>query len=201
MKRFWILLDHLKVNLLLMNGSEVDLEPYMSRIHSWGKCVSFKLDSYKDALVKVKIRSPKKVTVYIHNEETFSISKELSTRRYFSVFQTIEVTVAKTIDLNQRTKPCYDPKDYDGKNYGKHEFEQLEKKIMEKFKCTTPFIPKEVREGDPICTDQKVGKLVHTFLESSASFLSTNIWSEHFHSLPPCVYHTHTFIETINNSK
>ena len=90
-----MILDHLKVTLLLMNGSEVGLEPYMSRIHSWGKCVSFKLDSYEDAFAKVKIHSPKTVTVYIHNEESSSVSKELSTRRYFSVFQTIEVTVAK----------------------------------------------------------------------------------------------------------
>ena len=184
-----------------MNGSEVRLEPYMSRIHYWGKCVSFNLESYKDALARVQILSPKTVTVYIHNERSSSISKELSTRRFFRSYQILDVTVAKTIDLNREAKPCYDPKDYNGKNYGKHEYENLEKKIMERFNCTTPIIPKEIRQEDPICLVQKIGRKVHHFLKASASFFLTNIWSENFHSLPPCVYHTHSFKETINNSK
>jgi hypothetical protein len=173
------------------------LKPYRTTIHNWGKCASYEFENHTEDLTKVEIRSPADVTVFLHSKDQLSIPKELSVRTFFNGYHSIEVTVEKTIDLNKERKPCYDNNDHGNESYGEHEFNLLVKKIMEKFNCSTPFIPPEFRKGSPICQNQTTANLVHGFLKYSSSAFMTNMWKSSYYSVPPCVYHKFSAETTI----
>ena len=85
-----------------------------------------------------------------------------------------------------------------GKNYGEQKYEVLMAKILEKFKCTTLFIPAEIRKDSEICQNEKTAKMIHEYLKYSSSAYSTNMWKSNFYTIPPCVYHTFTIERTVD---
>ena len=178
-------------------GTDILLKPYGTLMYQWGKCASYDLGDNPGHLRRVKIKSPVEVDVIFHNKDQSSIPKELSTRLRFDGTHHIEVTVEKTIDVNQnKKKPCYKPEENHGETYGKHDYMLLNKKIVGRFNCTTPFIPSEFRNGAEICLNKSAGILIHQFLKYSSASFSTNMWNKNYHSIPPCIYHTYTTQET-----
>ena len=171
------------------------LKPYQSPINNWGKCASYDLEKHSKELTKVAIRSPLDVYVIFHSKDQLSIPKELSTKETLEGFHLIDVTIDKTIDLKQDDKPCYDTSEHSGESYGEHEYKLLTSRTMERFNCTTPFIPAEFRNGSNICLNQTAASLVHEFLQYSSSSFVTNMWKSNYYSIPPCVYHTYTVAE------
>ena len=161
--------------------------------HNWGKCASYDLEDLGKGQKarRIYITSPVEVQVILHSKEQTSIPLELSTQMRLDGRHEVMVGVKKTIDVNQKRKPCYIPEDHDGESYGEHDYKLLNKIISDKFNCTTPYIPKDYRNGSKICTDETVGKKVHRLFKRALVGLNTNIWMEDFYSIPPCVYHTY----------
>ena len=145
---------------------------------------------------------PNKTKVQLFFKIIFhSIPKELSTRDFFNKYTVQQLTIEKTIDLNQKKKPCFHKhENVDGENFGQNEYKVLSKKVQQLFNCSTPFLPgiKETKEIQ-ICKNETVGMMVHEFLKTSASFHTTTIWSPQFHSYPPCVYHKFSLEEKISS--
>ena len=77
-----------------------------------------------------------------------------------------------------------------GNNYGDHEYEVLMKQILEKFICTTLFIPAEIRKDFKICLNETTANTIHEYMKYSCSAYSTSMWKSNFYTIPPCVYHT-----------
>ena len=177
-------------------GGETILKPYGKLMNKWGLCASYDLKDYQKHLRTVEIKSPVSVDVLFHGKEHSNIPIELSTRVRFDGHHEVLVTIDKTIDVNQPDKPCYDPADHEGEPYGEHDYRQLNKIILARFNCTTPFIPQQFRAGDEICTNPSIGKNVHLMLEEMSASFNPNIFKENFHSLPPCVYHTFSVQQT-----
>ena len=179
------------------------LKPYGTLWYKWGKCASYDISDHdKELEVKeVRITSPVKVDVILHSKDQSSIPLELSTLLRFDSSHEIQVTVEKTIDVYQAKKPCYKPEDHGGETYGEHDYKLLSKTIMEKFNCTTPFIPSEYRNGSEICSNKNTGRRVHQFLRSTSASLVPNMWRDSYHSIPPCVYHTYNIHETKTEGK
>ena len=172
------------------------LKPDEKLSYNKGKCASYDLEDYRKQLRVVKIRSPVNVDIFFHSKEQSSIPREISARQRFDGSHEIDVTVEKTIDVNQLKKPCYKPEDHNGETYGEHDYKLMNKMIVERFNCTTPFILPEFRNGTEICLKKDVGLLVQQFLQSSSASFSPNMWTNDYHFIPPCEYHTYTTQET-----
>ena len=157
----------------------------------WGRCASYYLKDYQKQLNYVFIKSPVEVDVVFHSKEQSSIPIELSTRLRFDGDHTVQVSVEKTIDVDQEKKPCYDPEKHQGETYGDYDYKRLNNKFLEQFNCTTPFIPPQFRNGGEICLNQTIAKKIHILLRQSSASLTANMWKEDYHSIPPCVYHTY----------
>ena len=71
-----------------------------------------------------------------------------------------DVTVSKSKNLDTDSRPCYDGDDYTDQEYLK-----LGEIIKEKFQCTSPFIPKHLRQGLSICKDNRMGRMVISYFE------------------------------------
>ena len=164
----------------------------------WTKCANFDLEKYSKELTQVSIKSPAEVLVIVHSKDQITIPRELSAVYTFDGSHIVDVTIDKTIDLNQKKKPCYDVSENNGKGFGENEYELLMKIIMERFNCTTPFIPAEFRKGSEICGNEKTMKLVHDLIDLSLSSNAPVIWKSNYFSIPPCVYHTYTVQEKTN---
>ena len=80
-----------------------------------------------------------------------------------------DVTVSKSQNLDTASRPCYD-----GDDYTDQEYLRLGEIIKEKFQCTSPFVPKHLRQGLTICKDQRMGKKVWNFTQSNLAFM--NFW-------------------------
>ena len=105
-------------------------------------------------LVKVTITSPVQLYVILHSKDQISIPRELALYKRFDNVggkNVVEINVEKTIDLNQKDKPCYDPAEHNNVGFGEHSYRVLSEKIVEKFNCTTLFIPEDFRKGIKIC--------------------------------------------------
>ena len=96
----------------------------------WGRCASYDLEDYQKQLNYVFIKSPVEVDVVFHSKEQSSIPIELSTRLRFDGDHTVQVTVEKTIDVDQKEKPCYDPKKHQGEAYGDYDYKLLNKNSL-----------------------------------------------------------------------
>ena len=150
--------------------------------------------------MSVLIESPVEIKVFLHSKGQSNIPRELSISALFVSLHKIQVSVEKTIDIYQTKKPCYNPEDHEGETYGDYDYKLLNNKIIEKFNCTTPFIPSKYRNGSKICSNEK-GSSVYEFFKSTSASLSPNMWADDYHSIPPCVYHTYTMQETKTQGK
>ena len=151
-------------------------------------------------MVKVWITSPVQVYVILHSKEQISIPKELAVYKRFEEpagKNVVEVTVEKTVDLDQKNRPCYDPAKNNNVSFGEHDYRVLAHKIMEKFNCTTLFIPEEFRLGAEICKNETRLYHVHQFIQYSSSSHATNLWTSNYYTIPPCTYHKYTVHDTI----
>ena len=166
------------------------LSPYGKLIKNWGYCASFELSQYQEGLRMVEIKSPIEVNVLFHSKDQSNIPIELSTQVRFDGKHEVTVTVDKTIDVNQNDKPRYNPDDHGGKMYGDYDYTVLNKMFLERFNCTTPFIPQQFRDEGEICLNRTVGKTIHTILRQRSASFNPNMFKENYHSIPPCVYHT-----------
>ena len=126
------------------------LKPFRTTINDWSKCASYDLKEQREQLTKIEIRTPVDVAVYFHSKDQLTMPKDLRARIYFGGYHSIKVNKEKTIDLNLNEKPCYNVEENGGKNYGEHEYEVLMAKFLEKFNCTTFFIPAEIRKDSEI---------------------------------------------------
>ena len=178
------------------------LKPYGNLWIEWGKCASYELVNAQEPLrvMSVWIKSPLEIKVFLHSKDQSNTPRELSISALFVSQHKIQVSVEKTIDISQTKKPCYNPEDHAGETYGEYDYKLLNKKIIEKFNCTTPFIPSKYRNGSKICSNAN-GSRVHGFLRSTSASLSPNMWADDYHSIPPCVYHTYTMQETKTQGK
>ena len=138
----------------------------------------------------VNIRSPIDVNILFHDKEQSNIPLELSAKIRLDGNHEVFVTVEKTIDVAQKKKPCYNSKDHGGEIYGDYDFKVLNKMFLERFNCTTPFIPRQFRKEGEICLNRTVGKTIHTILRQRSASFNPNMFKENYHSIPPCVYHT-----------
>ena len=102
-----------------------------------------------------------------------------------------DVTVSKSQNLDTASRPCYDGDDYTDQEYLK-----LGEIIKEKFQCTSPFIPKHLRQGLTICKDQRMGKKVWNFMQSNLACMNPNMWRSDFYFIPPCTFYEFTSRET-----
>ena len=102
-----------------------------------------------------------------------------------------DVTVSKSQNLDTTSRPCYDGDDYTDQEYLK-----LGEIIKEKFQCTSPFVPKHLRQGLTICKDQRMGKKVWNFIHSNLAFMNFNMWRSDFYFIPPCTFYEFTSRET-----
>ena len=175
------------------------LKPYGRLMYHWGKCASYDLKDYEEQIRHVIIKTPLKVDVILHRKDQSSIPKELSMKQRFDGNHEVTVTVEKTIDVTQLKKPCYKPEDHNGETYNELDYKLLNKIIMQRFNCTSPFIPSEFRTGSEICL--KPNRSLHTFIESSSASFCTIMWKKNYHSIPPCVYHTYSAQETRTEGK
>ena len=169
----------------------------MTTINNFCRCATYELENHKEQLTKVEIKSPVDVYVIFHSKEQISIPKELSARKTFEGYHNIEVTIQKTINLNQKEKHCYNPADNGGISFGMHEYQLLMKRIMKNFNCTTPFIPDKYRKDSDICLNQTTLEKVHEFLKFSSSSFVSNMWKSNYYGIPPCVYTTYAIDEAI----
>jgi hypothetical protein len=176
------------------------LKPFRTTIHYWGKCASYELSKQREQLTKVEIRTPLDVAVFFHSKDQVIMPKELRARIYLGGFDSIEVTEEKTIDLNKKEKPCYNVEENGGKTYGDHEFEVLMTKILEKFNCTTLFIPAQIRKDSEICLNETTANMVHEYMKYSSSAYSTGMWKSNFYTLPPCVYNTFSIEKSVDGN-
>ena len=131
---------------------------------------------------------------------SLSIPKELAVYKRFEEpagKNVVEVTVEKTVDLDQKDRPCYDPAENNNVSFGEHDYQILAQKIREKFNCTTLFIPEKFRSGAEICKNETGLYEVHQFLQYSSSSHATNLWTADYYTIPPCVYHKYTVHDTI----
>ena len=87
------------------------------------------------------------VWVIIHNREQVSIPKELAAYIRFDGRHVVEVTVEKTVNLDQKENPCYYPAQHENVTFGDHNYKIMAKIVLEKFNCTTPYIPAQFRIG------------------------------------------------------
>ena len=175
------------------------LKPFWTTIHAWSKCASYELENHKEHMTKVEIRTPADVVLFFHSKDQLTMPKELTSRIYFDGSHSLAVTEEKTIDLNQNDKPCYNVEENGGKNFGEHEYEILSMKILEKFNCTTLFIPVEFRKDSEICLNETTAKMVHEYIKYSSSMYATSMWKSNFYSIPPCVYHTFTIEQAVHS--
>ena len=74
--------------------------------------------------------------------------------------------------------------------------QQLHQELMEKYKCTLPFIMKHIRENADICSDPEVVTKAIMMYELSPISYST-LWAENTFFNPPCAYHKYDVKETI----
>ena len=163
----------------------------------WSRCASYDLKNITKGLVKVVIRSPLSVYVIFHSKDQLSIPKELASYKKYEGYHVIELSVMKTIDLNQEGKPCYEPSENNDVGFGEHDYKLLMNKIMTKYNCTTPYIPAEFRKGSKICQNTTMNSKVHELIKYSSSTHATNLWMADYYSDPPCVYQSYSMRETI----
>ena len=102
-----------------------------------------------------------------------------------------DVTVSKSQNLDTASRPCYD-----GDDYTDQEYLRLGEIIKEKFQCTSPFIPKHLRQGLDICKDKKMGKIVMDLIKSNLAYLNPNMWRSDYYFIPPCNFYEFTLRET-----
>ena len=166
--------------------------------YRWTYCASYNLQAHAEGLIKVGVESPMDVWVIIHNRDQITIPKELAAYIRFDAYHVVEVTVEKTVDLDQKQKPCYDPAQHNNVTYGDHNYEILAKILIEKFNCTTPFIPAQFRNGSKLCETRTMLSKVHWFMMYSSSSFATNLWSSTYYTHPPCIYQSYMAQETIS---
>ena len=138
------------------------------------------------------------VQVIIHNRDQITIPKELAAYIRFDGRHVVEVTVVKTLNLDQKQNHCYCPAQHNSVTFGDHNYKVLAKILMEKFNCTTPFIPAQFRINSKLCETRSTLNKVHWFMMYSSSSFATNLWSSTYYTDPPCVYHSYTAQETIS---
>ena len=163
----------------------------------WTRCATYDLTNHSKSLLRVEVRSPVSVYVIFHDKDQISLPRELSAYQLFDKQHVIEVTIEKTIDLNQKEKPCYYTSENDKESFGEHDYKLLINKIMQKFECTTLYIPAEFINGSKICQNSTTTNLVHEFMKYSSPTFATNLWTSDYYSPPPCVYHKYSVDQTI----
>ena len=89
----------------------------------------------------VKIRTPVDVALYFHRKHQLTMPKELIARIYFSLYYSIEQIEGKQLIWTKRKGLLRCGRNGD-KNFGEHKND----KILEKFNCTTHFIPLFIRK-------------------------------------------------------
>ena len=67
---------------------------------------------------------------------------------------------------------------------------------MNKFGCTSPFIPLAFRYGAEICTNSTRGRQVHKHMMTETGRFSTIMWMKDYYFMPPCSYNTFAFTKT-----
>ena len=198
--------DHVKMDVHYTDnktglGENKILKPYGSLMNSWGKCASYDLKDYEKQLRYVEIHSPVEVDIIFHGKEHSNIPMELSTRLRFDGNHNVLITVDKTIDISQSDKPCYDPEKHEGEAYGDYDFKLLNKRFLDQFNCTSPFISPKFRKGGEICLNTTSGRMIHEILRQTSASFNPNMWKANYHSIPPCVYHTYKVQQTRSEGK
>ena len=87
----------------------------------WARCATYDLTHHSKSLLRVEVHSPVSVYVIFHDKDQISLPRELSAYQLFDKQHVIEVTIEKTIDLNQKEKPCYDTSENDNESFGEHD--------------------------------------------------------------------------------
>ena len=100
------------------------------------------------------------------------------------------MTVSKTINLNTAERPCYE-----GSDYNDQEYLRLVELMRDRFNCTTPFLPKHLRLGLPVCADNDVGRQAQDLLRTRVGYMNPNMWNTGYYFLPPCTYYEFNLYE------
>ena len=138
----------------------------------------------------VKITSPVDVEIIFHGPDQAYIPLELSTPLIFDGKHKVSVKVEKTVNLNLARNPCYAPEDNKGKPYWEHNYEILNKNIIDLFNCTSPIIPLKFRgNGNVLCHGKELGIKVHDYIKSTSTSFTATIWSKDSYTVPPCTYY------------
>ena len=144
-----------------------------------GKCVTFSLSDFF-SIRQVLIRSPVPVTVYLHGKNQF-YSSELRSSMTFTEENSYIVRVEKVKNMPTKEASCYEG------NFDDYILGFLEKQLMDKFKCTVPFLPPRWRQNAPICVNSTVGKQA-TDMYYASPIEALNLWSRDQELLPPCEF-------------
>ena len=99
-------------------------------------------------------------------------------------FKKYDVTVSKTINLSTKDRPCYD-----GSDYNEQEYLKLVEVMREKINCTTPYVPKHLRLGLPVCPDNEKGRQAQDLLRTRVGYMNPNMWNTDYYFIPPCTYY------------
>ena len=97
------------------------------------------------------------------------------------------------MNLDSRDRPCYE-----GDDYTDQEYLRMGEILKEKFHCTSPSIPKHLRHGLHICTDEKIGEKVTDFMRSNMAYLNAKMWRSDYYFMPPCTFYEFSLYEMFN---
>ena len=100
------------------------------------------------------------------------------------------MTVSKTINLNTAERPCYEGSDYNDQEYLK-----VVELMRAKLNCTTPFVPKHLRLGLPVCPDNEKGRQAQDFLRTRTGDKQPNMWNSDYYFVPPCTFYEFNLYE------
>ena len=101
-----------------------------------------------------------------------------------------DVTVSKTINLNTAERPCYE-----GSDYNDQEYLRLAELMREKLNCSTPFVPKHLRLGLPVCPDNGKIRQAGDLLRTRVGYMNPNMWNKDYFFVPPCTYYEFNLYE------
>ena len=100
------------------------------------------------------------------------------------------MTVSKTINLNTAERPCYD-----GPDYNEQEYLRMVELMREKLNCTTPYVPKHLRLGLPVCPDNEKIRQAQDLLRTRVGYMNPNMWNSDYYFIPPCTYYEFNLYE------
>ena len=178
-------------------------------VEQWfADCAGFNISQHSDKMRLIDVKSNWKTTVYLHDKNQNKIHMQLSKFivnegrfRFFEILRhcnanicgghkKYDVTVSKTINLNTEERPCYEGSDYNDQEYLK-----VVELMRSKFNCTTPFVPKHLRLGLPVCPDNESGRQAHDFVRTRTGDKQPNMWNSDYYFVPPCTYYEFNLYE------